>query len=138
MAADILRYETILNFGGIYMDFKFEGHKPLDNFRKYELIFADTDISDIRFGSPKAVGNPFMAATSNNYHLKMTLTELLNERTINFYGSLPEVTGGFVLRKSLTDFELHTQVTYGQHLTIPNPYQESKDYCGGKNRNFTK
>ena len=79
-----------------------------------------------------------MAATPNNYHLKMTLTQLVNQRTINFWDSLPFVTGGFALRKSLTDFELYTQTSYGQHLTIPNPYQEAKDYCGGINRNLTK
>lgn len=74
MAADILRYEILLKFGGIYIDFKFEGHKPLDDFLKYETIFADMDIDTIRFGSPKAAGNPFLAATPNNYYLKMTLT----------------------------------------------------------------
>ena len=40
---DIARVELIHNFGGFYFDLKFEAIKPLDPFRKYELIFSDTD-----------------------------------------------------------------------------------------------
>lgn len=103
MAADVLRYEILLHFGGIYVDFKFEGRKPLNNFLKYELIFADLDIMPYRLGSPKPTGNPFMAATPNNYHLKLILTELIIEQTLNFHIDLPFLTGALVVRKSLTD-----------------------------------
>lgn len=53
--------------------------KPLDNFLKYENIFADFDVGIIRYGVPKAVGNPVMGATKNNYYLKYTLAELVIE-----------------------------------------------------------
>jgi len=32
------------------------------------------DISTLRFGSPKTLGNGAMGATKNNYHLKIVLT----------------------------------------------------------------
>ncbi len=35
MVSALMRYEIILNLGGIYLDFKFEGRKPLDSFLKY-------------------------------------------------------------------------------------------------------
>lgn len=42
LLADFVRYEVLLNFGGIYFDFKTEGMKPLDPFLKYEIFFTDT------------------------------------------------------------------------------------------------
>lgn len=74
MAVDLMRYEVILQNGGIYVDFKWQGNRPLDNFLKYESFFIDFDNSYIRFGRPKAVGNGFMGATTNNYHLRAVLT----------------------------------------------------------------
>ncbi len=59
--------------GGVYLDYKFQGQKPLNNFLKYELFFIDLDISVYRLGSPKAVGNGVLGATQNNYHLKIVL-----------------------------------------------------------------
>ena len=44
MAADLMRYELVLKYGGIYVDFKWQGNKPLDNFLKYESFFIDFDI----------------------------------------------------------------------------------------------
>lgn len=41
MAADLMRYEILLHHGGIYLDFKLQGNKPLDNFLKYESFYND-------------------------------------------------------------------------------------------------
>ena len=76
----------------------------MNNFLKYELFFIDFDISDIRLGSPKAVGNGVLGATQNNYHFKIVLNQLIGQTNINFITDLPHVTGGFVLRKSFTDY----------------------------------
>lgn len=73
MAADLLRYELLVQFGGLYIDFKFEGLKPLNNFLRYDVLFVDYDIDDIRFGSPRAVGNTIMGGKKNNYHLTYIL-----------------------------------------------------------------
>jgi len=35
MAADLMRYELIYKYGGIYIDFKMEGKKSMDVWRKY-------------------------------------------------------------------------------------------------------
>lgn len=82
MAADLLRYELVLRFGGFYIDFKFEALKPLNNFLKYEVMFIDYDIQSIRFGNPRAMGNGAFAAVKNNYHLNFLLTEIVNEYTV--------------------------------------------------------
>lgn len=82
MAADLLRYEVVLRHGGIYIDFKMEGLRPLNNYLKYEVFFVDYDIQSIRFGSPRAVGNPIFAGVKNNYHLNYVLTEIINEYTV--------------------------------------------------------
>lgn len=73
----MIRYELLYQYGGIYIDFKFEGKKPMDNFLKYQIFFIDIDISNIRFGSPKAVGNGVMGAVPNSYYLKMVLNEFI-------------------------------------------------------------
>lgn len=78
--------------------------KPLDNFLKYENIFADFDVGIIRYGVPKAVGNPVMGATKNNYYLKYTLAELVIEQKFQFKIMIPKVTGAYELRKSITDY----------------------------------
>lgn len=78
MASDLFRYQIILNYGGIYIDFKFEGVQPLDNFLKYENLFPDFDNGIIRYGIPKAIGNPIIGSTKNNYYLKLLLTELIS------------------------------------------------------------
>lgn len=41
MAADLMRYEFLVHHGGIYVDFKWQGNKPFDNFLKYESFFND-------------------------------------------------------------------------------------------------
>ena len=73
MIADLMRVEILVQQGGIYLDYKFKGQKPMNNFLKYALFFIDFDISDIRLGSPKAVGNGVLGATQNNYHFKIVL-----------------------------------------------------------------
>jgi len=35
MAADLSRYELVYQKGGLYVDFKFEGLKPMSEFLKY-------------------------------------------------------------------------------------------------------
>lgn len=103
LAADLMRYEILVNWGGIYVDFKWQGNKPLDPFLKYESIYIDFDIKDIRFGRPKALGNGFLGGMPNSYHLKIVLTELLTEHTLNFGPDVSYTTGGWVVRKALTD-----------------------------------
>ena len=78
-----------------------------------------------------------MGSTNNNYHLKMVLSELLTQRTFTFYKlDLPWVTGAFMLRKSVTDYQLFTQIGAGYHLFIARPYEKPKDFCGGVNRKY--
>lgn len=35
MASDLIRYEAVYLYGGLYVDFKMEALKPVDNFLKY-------------------------------------------------------------------------------------------------------
>ena len=41
--ADMARVESLYQFGGFYFDFKYESLRPLDPFRKYEIVFNDCD-----------------------------------------------------------------------------------------------
>lgn len=76
----------------------------MDNFTKYDIFYLDTDIQNIRFDSPKAIGIGIMGGTENNYHLKILLHELISEEHINFGQiNIPWVTGGYVARKSFDD-----------------------------------
>lgn len=78
MAADLLRYELLFRYGGIYADFKFEAKKSLRPFLKYPIFFVDCDISYLRLGSPKVVGNGIMGSTPNNYYISIILHELID------------------------------------------------------------
>ena len=41
--ADFARVEVLYQQGGFYFDFKFEALRPLDPFRKYEILFNECD-----------------------------------------------------------------------------------------------
>jgi len=60
--------------GGIYLDFKTEGIKPLTPFLKYELFFIDVDYDAEHYSHPANVGNGIIGAIPHNYHLRLTLT----------------------------------------------------------------
>jgi hypothetical protein len=77
LIADMLRYEAVYRWGGIYIDFKMEGLKPMDNFLKYEIFFIDSDITELRYFSPKVFGIGIFGAVSNSYYLRTILTELI-------------------------------------------------------------
>lgn len=77
--ASLIRYETLYNHGGIYIDFKTEGKKPLDPFLKYELFFIDLDYDPTHYGNPAYAGNGIMGAIKHNYHLHLVLTELVRQ-----------------------------------------------------------
>lgn len=46
------------------------------------------------------------------------------------------MTGAFKLRRTETDYEIFTQTGFGYHLAIPNPYETSEVYCGGRQSGF--
>lgn len=73
-----MRYEILYHKGGIYIDFKMEVLQNLDAWRKYELFFIDAGQDASRFKSPLAVGVGIIGATHRNYHLYLTLTELIS------------------------------------------------------------
>ena len=110
------------NFGGIYLDFKTEGLRPLDPFLKYEIFFTDTRFDQKRF-PPDQVGIPMMGAMQNNYYLKLLITEILAQDTINYDEKLfPRTAGAYVMRKAINDKELFTTLSFGFQLLSPRPF----------------
>lgn len=90
LAADLLRYELIFRHGGLYVDFKMEGKKPLDMFLKYEVLYLDCDIADIRLGNPQAIGIGVMGSAQNNFYIQKLLYEVIFEENIKFSLSIPQ------------------------------------------------
>lgn len=103
----------------------------LDAWRKYELFFIDAGQDASRFKSPSAVGVGIIGATLHNYHLHLTLTELISEAKIDYRNVyIPSLTGGVIIRKSINDEELFTTVGFGYHLFIPKPASGGVNDCG--------
>lgn len=71
-----------------------------------------------------------MGAMVGNYHMLLTLTELISQDTFNFKAyNFPKIVGGFVLRHSLTDLELFTQVGFGFQLFSQKPGTGRPNQC---------
>lgn len=100
MASDLLRYETVLKYGGIYFDFKHENKKSFNEWRKYEILFTDCEVTDLRIGSPKFIGQGIVGGVKGNEYLKILLTEILFSERMIFDPkiTIPSVTGGHRLR----------------------------------------
>lgn len=63
------------------------------------------------------------------YHLRFVLTELITQQTINYdCGNLEEVVGGGVLRASMRDDEVWTNVWFGFQLL---GYDGHRNYGSG-------
>jgi mannosyltransferase OCH1-like enzyme len=104
MAADLIRYEIVYNFGGLYIDFKFEGLRPADALLKYESIFLDIEKSKLRFRPVHALGVGVIGSVQNNYYLKILMMELINNNKVKFESSrIPIETGGFVARQAFSE-----------------------------------
>lgn len=72
-----MRYQILCKYGGLYIDFKVEGKKPLDKFLKYQAIYINADIKWTRFGKLLSFGNGIMGASLNNFHMKKLLNQLI-------------------------------------------------------------
>lgn len=136
LAADLLRYELLYRLGGIYVDFKMEGTKPADNWLKYEVFYLDCDVSYLRFNRPQVIGIGVMGAAPNNYHMKVLLTELILQETINYKSDIPYQSGSFVARRSFNDEEFFKVLGLGFHLLLPKPYEPIVNACGGEDKQF--
>lgn len=66
----------------------------------------------------------------HNYHLHLVLTEIILQENVNYYQfDFPKIVGGYMLRKSLTDFELFTKVGFGFHLFSQKPGTGKANLC---------
>ena len=136
LAADLLRYELIFRYGGLYVDFKMEGKKPLDNFLKYEVLYLDADVGAIRLGDPKAIGIGVMGSMKNSYHMSKLLYEIIFEENIKFSTAVSKETGGWNGRRSFTTKEFFTILGLGYQLLFPLPNDKIVNECGGENKTF--
>jgi hypothetical protein len=131
LIADLLRYEILYNWGGIYIDFKMEVLKALDPLLKYTIFFIDGGVDSTRFPTPIALGNGIIGAMQNSDYLSVILSELIQERRINYLSkNIPEVTGGQIARRAFRDEEVFSVVGFGHHLFIPKPSTHEINDCG--------
>lgn len=114
----MMRYEAIYQHGGIYVDFKTEGFKPMNPFLKYKIFF--TDCNYVYADQPiKAVGNANIGATKGNFHYEYLLSVLIGEDTFSLTKfDTPKIVGGHVLRNLFTEEGLLQEVGFGFHLLI--------------------
>lgn len=99
-------------------------------FLKYELFFIDVDYDEEHYVYPKNVGNGIMGAIKHNYHMKLVLTELINQDKFDYRAhDFPKIVGGFILRQALTDTELFTAVGFGFQLFSQKPGTNKPNLC---------
>ena len=79
--ADFARVEALYQFGGFYFDFKYEALRPLDPFRKYEILFNDGDQNN-QYQGFRYVGCT-AGAEPKNYHLRFVLTRIFDSDTFD-------------------------------------------------------
>ena len=115
---DLARVELMYNVGGFYFDLKFEALRPLDPFRKYEIIFNDYDqgnnYREIRFFGGIAGAEP------RNYHLNFILNRILSSDMVDWSTHMfIHTTGSFNYIYGFTSEEMFTVPGLGFHLFIP-------------------
>jgi inositol phosphorylceramide mannosyltransferase catalytic subunit len=72
MRADLLRYEILHRFGGVYVDVDFECVRPIDDLLSGIDCFAAWEVPDVWIGNAilgATRGNPFMDALIENPYL---------------------------------------------------------------------
>ena len=79
---DVARVELMYNFGGFYFDLKFEALRPLDPFRKYEILFNDYDQSS-QYRGIKYFGG-IAGAEPKNYHVNFILNRIFTPDNIDW------------------------------------------------------
>ena len=79
---DLARVEIMYNVGGFYFDLKFEALKPLDPFRKYEILFNDYDQTS-RYKRIEYFG-AIAGAEPRNYHMNFILNRIFSSDNIDW------------------------------------------------------
>jgi len=91
--ADIMRYEILYNYGGIYIDIDMEVLKNLEPLLTNELVVCNED-SNI----DKYMSNAFIASTRYNINLKNTVDNIKN---VDFTQEINIATGPTYFRKNI-------------------------------------
>ena len=108
--------------------------KSLEGFLKYQMFFADADYDDKRYQSqqgPRYVGNGIMGAMKHSYQMRLVLTQLVSQDTFDYNkANFPQIVGGYVLRKTMSEEELYTVAGFGFHLLSQKPGTGKPNLCG--------
>jgi len=101
--ADILRYELLHRFGGLYFDTDFICVKPLDSLLNYDFISASCDDPNVN------ILNGMMGSIKNNPFMVKLIVELFMLNAVSsFYGGIMEQTGpGFLLKQFLNNLDIN-------------------------------
>ena len=86
--SDILRFELLYKYGGIYMDYDFLQIKSFDELLEYDF-FAGTDKNN-----PNEVWNSIVGSTPKNKISEKFLNDILNNEPINEFVLYPNPNSG--------------------------------------------
>ena len=112
--ADIMRYEILYRYGGIYLDIDFEIFKCMTPLLTHSLVMCNEDANINKY-----MTNAFIASSIGNENLKRSVENIKNCRINRPYVS--EDTGPWYFRKCIIPDEttrvLPTHVMYPTHFT---------------------
>jgi mannosyltransferase OCH1-like enzyme len=91
--ADIMRYEILYNYGGIYLDIDMEVLKNLEPLLTHNLVVCNEDNN-----TDKYMSNGFIASSKYNYNIKKAVDNIKN---IDFSLPINEASGPYYLRKNI-------------------------------------
>jgi len=125
--ADLMRYEILHKYGGIYLDIDFELFKPLDPLLTNDLILCNEDERIHEY-----MTNAFLASSKGNVELKKCVKAV---KDIDFSKSINVASGPYFLRKCIeltpSVSVLPTSYMYPVHFSNPQrPFEKTETTYG--------
>lgn len=91
--ADMMRYEILYRFGGIYLDIDFELFKSIDGLLKNKMVVCNEDGNIDQYMS-----NSFIACTKGNENLHRCVQAI---KTVDYNAPINHSTGPYFFRKNI-------------------------------------
>lgn len=129
--ADILRYEILLKYGGIYVDCDYECLKPIDSLLAGKEFFVCLDAEDWNEDCPNYLNQALLGCTKGHFLMKKIIDELPSWNNFHRGQSVlwrtgPAFISYFLRDKDITAFPLKTfHGEYAEHF-MSGSWQEDR------------